>query len=845
MSKKISSKSGLIHSGRRNPLIHCYLFIGLVILLSAILIQGCGGGGGGGGNDSGGIVNPTTDPTTNPTSSPTITPTQAITYADQIITDENGSCSVSFQGENYSIQVSSKGNRSPVTGAEVYLFGDDLNTCIYIIDKEGGHVPYLDNIDKSKTIYDLKQRKRLILKVIDLAKISYYTVYPDSFQPLYARNLPDRQLQYFLKNYCVKVDETKPLRDIVQESYWNYVVSQVVGEGEVEQLLLTVAGVGSTATAIIELCGVLLSVGEYAWLDQITKYWQDMGYTLDDRFEVYYLKDNPLYSLISPTLVISKTFFPFLIPENPPYSEPSPTPTSTDPNPTQTPENDDAKFLQYPWGSGDTASEFNYITKSPGEEFWIDFKSLNTGNSTWKKGTYYFHNDIKEKGFGNYDRHYMIDGDVGPGGTWGYKRFTLKAPTTPGTYTITCRMGKETNNEFGSYINWVVTVKGSTTQTDDAKFLQYPWGTGDTAPEYSYITKSPGEEFWIDFKSYNTGTTTWKKTTYYFHNDIKEKGFGDYDRHYMIDSDVSPGGTWGYKRFNLKAPTTPGTYTITCRMGKETNSEFGSYINWVVTVKGSTTQTDDAKFLQYPWGAGDIAPEYSYMTKAPGEEFWIDFKSLNTGTTTWKKGTYYFHNDIEEKGFGSYDRHYMIDGDVSPGGTWGYKRFTLKAPTTPGTYTITCRMGKEPYSEFGSYINWVITVLNSGNDYHCEFVTQNSYPTLREGQSYKFVVQYKNTGNTPWTKSTVFLGTSHPKDRVPGFIREDVVNHNPSGWTAPNRITMKESTVNKGGTGTFEFYMSVLNGMEHKAYYEYFQLVTNGNTWMEDLGMFWRVAVTN
>ncbi len=528
------------------------------------------------------------------------------------------------------------------------------------------------------------------------------------------------------------------------------------------------------------------------------------------------------------------------IPPDDGNNTPSPVPTGT-----STPDNNDAVFLQYPWGTGDSAPEFNYITKSPGEEFWIDFKSYNTGSTTWKKGTYYFHNDIQEKGFGNYDRHYMIDSDVSPGGTWGYKRFNLKAPTTPGTYYITCRMGKETNSEFGGYINWVVTVKGSTTQTDDAKFLQYPWGTGDTAPEFNYITKSPCEEFWIDFKSYNTGSTTWKKGTYYFHNDIQEKGFGNYDRHYMIDSDVSPGGTWGYKRFNLKAPTTPGTYYITCRMGKETNSEFGGYINWVVTVKGSTTQTDDAKFLQYPWGTGDIAPEYSYMTKAPGEEFWIDFKSYNTGTTTWKKGTYYFHNDIQEKGFGNYDRHYMIDGDVSPGGTWGWKRFNLKAPTTPGTYYITCRMGKDPYTEFGSYINWVITVQGSGSDYHCEFVTQNSYPTLKEGQSYKFVVKYKNTGNTPWTKSTVYLGTSHPKDRVPGFIREDVVNHNPSGWTAPNRIIMKEDTVYKGGTGTFEFYMSVPNSMEHKAYDEYFQLVTNGNTWMEDLGMFWRVTVTN
>jgi hypothetical protein len=136
-------------------------------------------------------------------------------------------------------------------------------------------------------------------------------------------------------------------------------------------------------------------------------------------------------------------------------------------------------------------------------------------------------------------------------------------------------------------------------------------------------------------------------------------------------------------------------------------------------------------------------------------------------------------------------------------------------------------------------IYWDVRVPSVADGYTHSWVSQNVYPTLSNGQSYNFQVTVRNTGTTTWTKGAVNLGTSKNKDRISRFTRE---GDGPSGWLTQNRVMMQESSVAPGATATFSFYMRNDN-LPAGTYREYFQLVAENITWMEDLGIYWDVKV--
>jgi len=81
-------------------------------------------------------------------------------------------------------------------------------------------------------------------------------------------------------------------------------------------------------------------------------------------------------------------------------------------------------------------------------------------------------------------------------------------------------------------------------------------------------------------------------------------------------------------------------------------------------------------------------------------------------------------------------------------------------------------------------------VVKEEVSWQAAFVSQNAYPRLMADQSYQFTVSVKNVGTASWADDVVFLGTDRPRDRIPGFLREDIVGDNPSGWIEENRVEM-------------------------------------------------------
>jgi len=134
--------------------------------------------------------------------------------------------------------------------------------------------------------------------------------------------------------------------------------------------------------------------------------------------------------------------------------------------------------------------------------------------------------------------------------------------------------------------------------------------------------------------------------------------------------------------------------------------------------------------------------------------------------------------------------------------------------------------------------------LPSRVSYDYGYVSQSGYPTIPRGGSARFILTLRNTGPSVWykhgTSSTPFnLGTDRPRDRVPGFVREDAIGRSPSGWVAPNRVALQETTVPPGGTGTFVFWMSADMNKQPGTYREYFRPVVDGVSWLKDFGIYW------
>lgn len=136
------------------------------------------------------------------------------------------------------------------------------------------------------------------------------------------------------------------------------------------------------------------------------------------------------------------------------------------------------------------------------------------------------------------------------------------------------------------------------------------------------------------------------------------------------------------------------------------------------------------------------------------------------------------------------------------------------------------------------------TPSRNPDDYHAAFAGQNSYPTLEIGGCYQFEIKFRNTGRATWYRGVVNLGTDRPRDRIPGFIREDRCNRQPSGWISPNRVELREASVPPGGVGTFVFFYTVPHDHATGMFREYFRPVADGVTWMEDCGCYWDVTVT-
>lgn len=115
-------------------------------------------------------------------------------------------------------------------------------------------------------------------------------------------------------------------------------------------------------------------------------------------------------------------------------------------------------------------------------------------------------------------------------------------------------------------------------------------------------------------------------------------------------------------------------------------------------------------------------------------------------------------------------------------------------------------------------------------------VRLSSEPTVQPGGKVYMRVKARNIGYLPWDPLFMRLGTSGPRDHVSPY-RDD-------SWLYPTRAAqVKESSVNPSQTGTFDF--SITAPSSSGSYQEYFDLVAEGSTWLDDPGTYYNFNVVN
>jgi len=266
----------------------------------------------------------------------------------------------------------------------------------------------------------------------------------------------------------------------------------------------------------------------------------------------------------------------------------------------------------------------------------------------------------------------------------------------------------------------------------------------------------------------------------------------------------------------------------------------------------------------FQYGAAFVSQSgYPMITQGEAAKFVLTLK--NTGKVTWTQDIVHLGTDrsldrvpafIRESGAGSpnpsgwaaINRIRMNETSVAPGDN-GTFTFYMQAPANMpfGTYHEYFRPVADGFGWMeDSGIYWDVRVARPAEMYQHTFVSQSSYPTLLPGEAARFELTVKNTGNWAWTPDVVKLGTDRNRDRVSKFVRESGAGSpNPSGWADIARVKMQQSYVAPGENATFVFYMQAPATMTPGTYREYFRLVADGITWMEDYGIFWDVKVNS
>lgn len=313
------------------------------------------------------------------------------------------------------------------------------------------------------------------------------------------------------------------------------------------------------------------------------------------------------------------------------------------------------------------------------------------------------------------------------------------------------------------------------------------------------------------------------------------------------------------------------------------NSYATTYNTAFTTLDGTVIRAENratrSLYAYTPYVAGarsfwtifnDYFPSYSHVfvgqtanpTLAPGAANQFTVTVRNSGTATWTSDVVHLatnrtqdhipvftreSNDGSASGWLSANRIALQETTVAPGELGHFVFWLRNDGVAPGVYREYFRVvadGITWMEDLGIYFDVTATPL--ADAYHYKFIGQNASPSsalvnFATADAIQFQLEVENTGSKAWAREQVNLATDRAADRVPGFTRESN-NGSPSGWLKANRVVMQETSVAPGEHAHFVFWMRN-DGNVAGTYKEYFRLVAENITWMEDYGIYWQMTV--
>src|SRR5256885_3827722 len=238
-----------------------------------------------------------------------------------------------------------------------------------------------------------------------------------------------------------------------------------------------------------------------------------------------------------------------------------------------------------------------------------------------------------------------------------------------------------------------------------------------------------------------------------------------------------------------------------------------------------------------------------WPTLRPGSTVSYTIHFRNTGDTTWNRGSPLRQVNLAVGG----DSTALADAGMAVGWLSANRvattseisvapnaiatfTFTLRAPSTPGTYRLPLHPVLEGVQHLEDEGVFVLVVSDPG--FHSAWVSQSPYPTLQPGQvSTALSIVFRNTGTQTWTKGVLGL-----EARL--GINQDDAQWAPLGvnWLSVNRVAAQtEASVPPGANATFTF--QVRAPQIAGTYSLHLRPVIDGTAWMEDQGVFLTITV--
>ncbi len=349
-------------------------------------------------------------------------------------------------------------------------------------------------------------------------------------------------------------------------------------------------------------------------------------------------------------------------------------------------------------------------------------------------------------------------------------------------------------------------------------------------------------------------------------------------------------GNWGaHLHFGLRVGAygaAIGTYSSNIK-GYVGASEISSYINPEIYIRDRLGGPVGGPAPAPPppvktWAHENVAVEVNGDTNGKNAEYYVDFKLKNTGNVTWENsgdrpvrlGTINprdrgsgFSAGMLGQGWVSPSRIYLM-ANTAPGQVGTFRGRFSNRQVPAGFYAerfAPLVEGQGWMADKGLVVGLNVPPPRYTAGYAGQGAYQNLSPTntagnvdstyLLPGQRLNLKAYLKNTGDVPWNRNgpnPVRLGTSRPNDRGSGFATVGDGALGGENWLSPSRASELDGrldggtvtptdTVNPGETAVFSFTITVPSAPGD--YAEYFNVVAEGKTWMNDLGLYFRLRV--